>query len=102
MEGRDIGTVVFPNAELKIFLDADPKVRAERRIEQVQAKNPDAAKALAEELKRRDQRDSTRVASPLAPAADAVVLDSSKLSVEEVLTRIEELILERTAAAKRS
>jgi cytidylate kinase len=102
MEGRDIGTVVFPNAELKIFLDADPKVRAERRIEQVQAKNPDAAKALAEELKRRDQRDSTRVASPLAPAADAVVLDSSKLSVEEVLTRIEGLILERTAAAKRS
>ena len=102
MEGRDIGTVVFPNAELKIFLDADPKVRAERRIEQVQAKSPDAAKALAEELKRRDQRDSTRVASPLAPAADAVVLDSSKLSVEEVLTRIEELIIERTAAAKRS
>jgi cytidylate kinase len=102
MEGRDIGTVVFPNAELKIFLDADPKVRAERRIEQVQAKNSDAAKALAEELKRRDQRDSTRVASPLAPAADAVVLDSSKLSVEEVLTRIEELILERTAAAKHS
>ncbi len=102
MEGRDIGTVVFPNAELKIFLDADPRVRAERRIEQVQAKDPDAAKALAEELKRRDQRDSTRVASPLAPAADAVVLDSSKLSVEEVLARIEELILERTAAAKRS
>jgi cytidylate kinase len=102
MEGRDIGTVVFPNAELKIFLDADPKVRAERRIEQVQAKDPDAAKALAEELKRRDQRDSTRTASPLAPAADAVVLDSSKLGVEEVLAQIEELILERTAAAKRS
>jgi cytidylate kinase len=102
MEGRDIGTVVFPNAELKIFLDADPRVRAERRIEQVQAKDPDAAKALAEELKRRDQRDSTRVASPLAPAADAVVLDSSKLSVEEVLARIEELILERSAAATRS
>jgi cytidylate kinase len=102
MEGRDIGTVVFPNAELKIFLDADPKVRAERRIEQVQAKDQDAAKALAEELKRRDQRDSTRAASPLAPAADAVVLDSSKLGVEEVLARIEELILERTATAKRS
>ena len=102
MEGRDIGTVVFPNAELKIFLDADPKVRAARRIEQVQAKDPAAAKALAEELKRRDQRDSTRLASPLVPASDAVVLDSSRLGVDEVLARIEELIAERTASAKRS
>jgi cytidylate kinase len=101
MEGRDIGTVVFPDAELKVFLDADPRVRAERRIEQVQAKDPDSAKALAEDLKRRDQRDATRVASPLAPAADAIVLDSSKLSVEEVLARIEELILQRSETASR-
>jgi cytidylate kinase len=100
MEGRDIGTAVFPDADLKIFLDADPKVRAERRIEQVQAKDPNAAKALVEDLNRRDQRDTTRVASPLAPAADAIVLDSSQLGVEDVLAKIETLIRERTHAAQ--
>jgi len=99
MEGRDIGTVVFPNADLKVFLDADPTVRAERRIEQVQAKDPAAAKALVDDLKRRDQRDATRTASPLAPAADAIVLDSSKLGIDDVMARITELIAERTAAA---
>jgi cytidylate kinase len=98
MEGRDIGTAVFPDADLKIFLDADPNVRAERRIEQAQAKNdPAAARTMAEELARRDQRDSTRTASPLLPAADAVVLDSSKLGIEQVLERIESLIAERSA-----
>src|SRR5581483_1812597 len=61
MEGRDIGTVVFPDADLKIFLDADPAVRAERRSEQSQTKSdPAAARALAEELKRRDERDTKR------------------------------------------
>jgi CMP/dCMP kinase len=99
MEGRDIGTAVFPDADLKVFLDADPGVRAERRIEQAQAKDdPNAAKALAEDLARRDQRDSTRTASPLVPAEDAVVLDSSRLGIEQVLEKIEELIAQRSAA----
>lgn len=100
MEGRDIGTAVFPHADLKVFLDADPAVRAERRIEQVQSKDPAVAKALAEDLKQRDRRDSMRAASPLAPAADAIVLDSSKLGIEEVLARITQLIAERTADAR--
>ncbi len=101
MEGRDIGTAVFPNADLKIFLDADPAVRAERRIEQNAAKHDEAAAiALREDLLRRDQRDTTRVTSPLAPASDAVVLDSSKLGIDEVIARIEQLIAERTAGAR--
>jgi cytidylate kinase len=102
MEGRDIGTAVFPNADLKIFLDADPAVRAERRIEQAQAKNdPAAAKALAEELLRRDQRDATRIASPLVAAEDAVHLDSSRLGIDEVVAKIEQLVAERLSATLR-
>lgn len=98
MEGRDIGTVVFPNADLKIFLDADPTVRAERRIEQVQAKSDQAAaEAMRQELLRRDQRDATRTASPLVPASDAVVLDSTRMGIDEVLARIEQLIREKDA-----
>ncbi len=100
MEGRDIGTAVFPDADVKIFLDADPTIRAARRIEQAEAKsNPAQAKALAEELRRRDQRDATRTASPLTAAADAVHLDSSKLGIDEVVARIEDLIKERTPRA---
>ncbi len=100
MEGRDIGTVVFPDADLKIFLDADPNVRAARRIEQASAKNnPAQAKALAEELQRRDQRDSTRTVSPLIAAADAVHLDSSTLGIDEVVARIDELIAKRIGCA---
>lgn len=102
MEGRDIGTVVFPNADLKIFLDADPAVRAERRIEQAQAKNdPAAARALAEELRRRDQRDASRKASPLVAAEDAVHLDSSKLGIDEVIAQIEKLIAQRATTTAR-
>jgi CMP/dCMP kinase len=100
MEGRDIGTAVFPDADLKIFLDADPAVRAERRIEQAHAKtDPVAAKALAEDLRRRDQRDATRAVSPLTPAADAIHLDSSKLGIDEVVAAIEQLIAQRFTAA---
>jgi cytidylate kinase len=102
MEGRDIGTAVFPNADIKIFLDADPAVRAERRIEQAQAKaDPAAAKALVEDLRRRDQRDATRAVSPLVPAADAVHLDSSKLGIDEVVAAIEQLIAQRQTASAR-
>lgn len=98
MEGRDIGTIVFPDADLKIFLDADPQVRAARRIEQSDAKNnPAQSKALAEELLRRDQRDKTRTTSPLTSASDAVHLDSSALGIDEVVAKIDALIAKRTA-----
>jgi CMP/dCMP kinase len=90
MEGRDIGTKVFPDADLKIFLDADPVVREKRRMEQQKIKGEVAA-SLAADLRERDRRDRTRAASPLQAAADAVVIDSTKLSEDEVLARVEEL-----------
>jgi cytidylate kinase len=90
MEGRDIGTKVFPGADLKIFLDADPVVREQRRMQQQKIKGEVAEKAAAD-LRERDHRDRTRAASPLKAAEDAVVIDSSKLSEEEVLARVEAL-----------
>lgn len=90
MEGRDIGTKVFPNADLKIFLDADPVVREQRRMEQQKVKGRVAA-SLAAELRERDRRDRTRTVSPLAPAKDAVVIDSTPLTEDEVLARVVEL-----------
>jgi CMP/dCMP kinase len=90
MEGRDIGTKVFPDADLKIFLDADPVVRERRRMEQQKIKEELAA-SVAAELRERDHRDRTRATSPLVAAADAVVIDSSAMSEDEVLGRIEEL-----------
>ena len=96
MEGRDIGTKVFPDADLKIFLDADPVVREQRRMDQQKVKGK-SAQAMATELRERDQRDRTRAASPLAAAEDAVVLDSTKMSEDEVLSRIGELVEERLA-----
>ena len=90
MEGRDIGTKVFPDAGLKIFLDADPVVREQRRLEQLRAKGPSAA-SMAEELRMRDYRDRTRAISPLVPAPDAVIIDSTRLSEDEVLQQIEDL-----------
>jgi cytidylate kinase len=94
MEGRDIGTKVFPDADLKIFLDADPVVREQRRMEQQKIKGEVAA-SVAADLRERDRRDRTRAASPLMAAADAVIIDSSKLSEDEVLARVEELALAR-------
>ena len=93
MEGRDIGTKVFPDADVKIFLDADPVVREQRRLEQHKEKGVSvSAEEVAAELRERDRRDRTRAVSPLAPAADAVVIDSSMLSEDEVLQRIEDLV----------
>jgi cytidylate kinase len=100
MEGRDIGTKVFPDADLKIFLDADPVVREQRRMEQQRIKGEVAA-SVAADLRERDHRDRTRAASPLQAAADAVVIDSSKLSEEEVLARVEELAREKLGASDR-
>jgi cytidylate kinase len=94
MEGRDIGTKVFPDADLKIFLDADPVVREQRRMQQQKIKGEVAA-SVAAELRERDRRDRTRAASPLAAAADAVLIDSSALSEDEVLARVEELVSEK-------
>jgi len=86
MEGRDIGTVVFPNAEVKIFLDADQGVRANRRILQQNAtQDKEKSEKLVADLKERDLRDSTRAVAPLKPAEDAIHLDSTGLSLEEVI-----------------
>jgi cytidylate kinase len=90
MEGRDIGTKVFPDADLKIFLDADPVVREQRRMEQQKIKGEVEA-SLAADLRERDRRDRTRAASPLVAAEDAVVIDSTGLGENEVLARVEEL-----------
>ncbi len=89
LEGRDIGTVVFPNAELKIFLTASDEERARRRVEELQAKGMvvDYAQTLAEQ-RERDARDSHRANSPLTPAPDAIILNTDGLSIEDVVTRI--------------
>ncbi|MFY9559484.1 MAG: (d)CMP kinase [Terriglobales bacterium] len=94
MEGRDIGTKVFPDADVKIFLDADPIIREQRRLEQQKVKGA-PAKAMASELRERDLRDRTRTASPLVAAPDATVIDSTRLSEDEVLQKIEELVGEK-------
>jgi cytidylate kinase len=94
MEGRDIGTKVFPDADLKIFLDADPVVREQRRMEQQKIKGEVAANVAAD-LRERDHRDRTRKTSPLQAAADAIVIDSTKLGEDEVLARVEELAASR-------
>jgi len=90
MEGRDIGTKVFPDADLKIFLDADPVIREQRRLAQHKMSGAIAAN-MAAELRERDQRDRTRAASPLVAADDAVVIDSTSMNEDEVLARVEEL-----------
>jgi CMP/dCMP kinase len=94
MEGRDIGTKVFPDADLKIFLDADPVVREQRRMTQQKIQGEVAA-SVAAELRERDQRDRTRAASPLVAAADAVIINSTSMSEDEVLARAEELVKQK-------
>jgi cytidylate kinase len=88
-DGRDMGTVVFPDAGLKVFLRADVRVRAERRLKQLIEKGYPAKLAdLLEAMEERDRRDSTRAVAPLVPAKDAKVLDSTALTVEEVVARV--------------
>ncbi|MGY1710317.1 (d)CMP kinase [Geodermatophilus sp. SYSU D00758] len=91
VEGRDIGTVVLPDATLKVYLTAAPEARAERRAGQLGITDPDEVRALAADLRRRDEYDSSRADSPLRPAADAVVVDSTDLSREGVVDRVVEL-----------
>ena len=88
-DGRDMGTVVFPDAELKVFLTASAEVRAERRYKQLIEKGIDAnLRALSRDLRDRDERDAKRAVAPLVPAPDSQVLDSSALSIDEVVERI--------------
>jgi cytidylate kinase len=88
-DGRDMGTVVFPDAELKVFLTANPEVRAERRYKQLIEKGIDAnLRALSRDLRERDERDAKRAVAPLVPASDSQVLDSTALSIDEVVERI--------------
>jgi cytidylate kinase len=102
MEGRDIGTKVFPRAELKIFLDADPAVRGQRRFrQQPGAAAPLPAKVL-EEIRRRDRRDRSRAHSPLVPAPDAVVIDSTALTLAQVVARVETLLARKLARRRRA
>lgn len=92
MEGRDIGTVVFPDADLKFFLDASPEARSQRRYEQVNGEGAGATQVratIARELRERDERDRNRADSPLKPAVDAILIDSTRMTLEEVLIFIE-------------
>ncbi len=101
MEGRDIGTKVFPDADVKIFLDADPVIREQRRIQQQHSRGA-SADSMAAELRERDRRDRTRANSPLEAAPDATLLDSTSLSEDEVLERAEAVVREKMCAADSS
>lgn len=88
-DGRDMGTVVFPQAPLKVFLDASPEERAARRYKQLKGKGLDAnLPALVADIRERDERDRNRAAAPLRPADEAVIVDSTTLSIDEVLDRV--------------
>ncbi|MDH5710151.1 MAG: (d)CMP kinase [Gammaproteobacteria bacterium] len=95
-DGRDMGTTVFPDAELKIFLTASAEERAKRRYKQLNDKGIDAnLSQLTVELKERDERDSTRSASPLLAADDAIVIDTTSLDIEQVLNQVMQLVKQR-------
>ncbi len=95
MDGRDIGTVVFPDAELKIFMTADPKVRAQRRYDELTAKGDNVSlEEIEQNVRDRDYQDMHRAISPLRQAEDAIVLDNSQMTVEEQMT----WVMERIAA----
>jgi cytidylate kinase len=95
-DGRDMGTTVFPDAIVKVFLTASPDVRAERRYKQLKEKGLNVnLPRLLDEIRERDARDAARAASPLKPAADAHLLDTSDLSISEVVDRIESLLRQR-------
>jgi CMP/dCMP kinase len=98
MEGRDIGTVVFPQAEVKVFLDANPDERVRRRYQEIAGKGepvPITPAQLAVEMRERDERDSNRRDAPLAQAPDAVYLDSTSLSIDEVEEAILKIVRSR-------
>ena len=96
MDGRDIGTTVFPDAELKIFMTADPLVRAQRRADEMRAKGIDVdTDAVIANLQERDYIDSHREASPLSKAEDAIVLDNSHMNMDQQMIWLKNIISER-------
>ncbi len=98
MEGRDIGTVVFPEAQIKVYLDASPQVRAARRLNEIRQKGETLDPETVErEIRERDQRDRTRAEAPLAQAPDAVYIDSSGLTIEQAEEAVLRLVRERTS-----
>jgi cytidylate kinase len=103
LEGRDIGTVVFPDADLKFFLEANPDVRARRRYEELFQKGTESTlDAVLSDQTKRDRDDSSRAVAPLKPANDAVRVDTSGLPLSEVVRTLERVIRERLAARGRS
>ena len=99
MEGRDIGTVVFPRAEVKIFLDAAPEVRGMRRYDQLGSQPAQQPEEVIRDLRDRDLRDRNRANSPLKPAPDAVLLDSTQMTLEEVLVAVEAIVAAKLTPA---
>ena len=97
MEGRDIGTVVFPYADAKIFLDAAPEVRGMRRFDQLGSKVAVQPEDVIRDFRARDQRDRNRADSPLKPAEDAVLLDSTNMTLDEVVKAAEDLVAAKLA-----
>ncbi len=97
MEGRDIGTVVFPHAEVKIFLDAAPEVRGLRRFDQLGPKPALQPEEVIRDLRARDARDRNRADSPLKPAPDAVLLDSTDMTLEEAVQAAEDIVAAKLA-----
>lgn len=95
MDGRDIGTVILPDADLKVFLTASPEVRAKRRYDELIEKGtPKDYDELLEEIKLRDHNDSTRTIAPLRPADDAVIVDSSEMTLDEVVAKVVSMVKE--------
>ncbi|MBO9444258.1 (d)CMP kinase [Ruegeria sp. R14_0] len=100
LDGRDIGTVICPEAEVKLFVTASPEVRAERRFLELKAKGSDVTRdQVLSDVKERDARDADRSTAPMKPAADAVLLDTSDLSIEDALAKAVEII-EKSRPAK--
>ena len=103
MDGRDIGTVVFPNAELKIFMTADPEVRAERRYLELAAKGEEVSREeIVENIRQRDHLDQTRTISPLRKADDAIVLDNGGMTLEEEMEWFDQVFKLKIGAAGHS
>jgi len=97
MDGRDIGTVVLPNADVKVFMTASAEVRAKRRCLELEQKgNPTPYEEVLRDIEYRDQQDSSRAVAPLKPAEDAVILDNSTLNAEETVAALEAIVREKT------
>jgi cytidylate kinase len=101
-EGRDMGTVVFPQADIKFFLDADPHVRASRRYKEMPPETPLTLEDISRDMRQRDQNDSRRALSPLKPADDAIRIDCTHIDPEEVVRRMTDCIVRKLTAANQA